>query len=297
MRKEYIKVSILILVFFIFYSVFGYINYTNYGIINNSQDFDFHWKKIQGLTTESYPALHHTIFSVFAFNELTYYLANIFLITIIIPLFLFKLNKNFWVVFIYFFAVNLPHVLIYGATYPQALILVFFLIYLNNRYNFKLLILLMILAKFTHKSGSILFFGILIFEFFYVTFGDLIKKSFNINGFLPAGYLLGTRLNDLRQFCSLIFLALPLPIIYFAFKKLKENAFYIFLVFFSFIAAIINDFRAISIAQIILISCASYGIKNKSKKIKIGFILFALIQFIYYFLVYILGTTRLITLS
>lgn len=286
------KTVILIVFFLIFYSVFGYLNYLDYGKPNNTQDFEFHWNKIKGLTKEPYPELHHFIFGFFAFNEYTYYLANLLLIIILIPILLFKLTKNVWSIFIYFFSTSLCHALIYGATYPQALVLVFFLIYLLNRYNYGLLILLTILSGLTHKSGGALFLFILFYEFISVWLEPLIIKI-KKKDFLASGYLFGSRLNSFTQIYELLFFVLPFPVIYFGLQKIKKNHLFIFLSAFSLLAAFMYDFRAISIMQICFIILAAEQIKESKPTIKKGFILFSITCLILYFYFFILGTIKL----
>jgi len=73
----------------------------------------------------------------------------------------------------------------YGTIFPQLLTPVFLLIYLLNRYNYKLLILLMVAASKTYKISSILFFFILIYEFVSVRINltevkQELKEYFNI---------------------------------------------------------------------------------------------------------------------
>jgi len=287
------KTALLIVFFLVFYSVFGYINYINYGKPNNTQDFNFHWNKIKGLTKESYPELHHFIFSFFAFNEYTYYLANIILIIVLIPFLLFKLTKNFWSILIYFFSTSLSHALIYGATYPQTLILVFFLIYLLNRYNFGLLILLLILSGITHKSGAALFIVILLYEFISVWLETLIKSIKLKQKICSVGFLWGTKITSFFQVFELLFFVLPIPIIYFGLKKINKNHLFIYLSFISLLAAVMIDFRAISIMQICFIILAAEQIKESKPIIQKGFILFSITQLILYFYFFVLGTIRL----
>ena len=72
----------------------------------------------------------------------------------------------------------------YGSIFPQLLIPVFLLIYLLNRYNYLLLILLMVASSKVYKIGGTLFLFILIYEFVSVSIKpnklkQEIKKSFN----------------------------------------------------------------------------------------------------------------------
>jgi len=282
MRKEYIKVSILILIFFLFYSFFGFYNLTEFGKINNSQDFNFHFNTIQNKDFSNYPPLYHFVLSLIPLTAFQFYLINLILICVIIPLLLFKITKKSLNVIGYFCLTSLPHILIFGATFPHALVLVFFLIYLIEKRLFPLLI---ILATLTHKSGLMLFIGITGIE---VLLSLWDYKKIKFDSFFSVFYLLGERLDTFKNAITVLLNAVPLPLIYFS-KKIIDNPLLLFLSITALITAITTDIRAISIIQISLL--LSFQTTKKQEKLLIK--LFA-VYTIYYLINFGLTTIRII---
>jgi len=292
------KVASIILIFFLFYFFFGFFNFWNYGTVNNTQDFVFHWGQIkrygpgdsywEQFDRETpdldYPPVYHFLFSLFSFNKFSFYLANLFLIIVLIPILLFKVFRKWWAILIYFCGVSLPHQILYGATYPQALMLLYFLLYIVNRKNWELLLLLTILAYFTHSTGLLLFISIWGFE--------LLGRFLNKNKVLLVGWMKPITLNSWREFIAIFFFQIPLPVFYFGLKKLKSG-FFAGMIVLSFIAAI-KDFRALSIAQLLFCILAGNALSDSSRKIKIGFALFLLFQRIFYLMDYAGGTWKFI---
>lgn len=282
MRKEYIKVSVLILIFFLFYGFFGVSNYVNYGKINNSQDFFFHFNSIKERNTGNYPFFYHFVSVPFAFNEISFYLYNLILIIIIIPILLFYLTKNFFSVCAYFALTNLPHLMIFGATYPQALIIIFFLLYLIDK---NLFLPLLFFATFTHKSGLMFFLAIALIEFFV-----LIYKNFKLkfNSVFLSGFLIGSRITGIKEILSAILTFVPLPLIYFS-KKAFSNPFYFLLILSSIFAAVYFDIRALWIMQISLI--LNFVPPKKNKK---AFLVLVFLYVIFFLINYGFPTIKLI---
>ena len=293
----------IIAVFFLFYICFGAWNYVSYDKVNNTQDFDFHFKRVQGIDENpKYLPGYHAIFSLFGWNQFLFYSANVFLICVLIPILLYLLKNNWWVVAIYFCGIPLAHQLLYGATYPQALVLVFFLAYLVYRKRFGMhpgaLIWLTIAATLTHNLGLALFSIIWLLESLSIIF----KKSGlekHIEEFIgkygAVGWIGPSQMIGLKGAIELFFFQLPIPVLIYGFSGLK-SLFYAVLVIVS-IAGTPFDFRAISIAQLILVFGTSEAIKGKSKKIKVGFVIFLIAQVAFYLLDYGLGTWKYIVLN
>jgi len=54
------------LCFFIFYLAIGIFNISNFGLVNNSVDWDVHWNKVNDLNySPTYPSAYHFLFNVF----------------------------------------------------------------------------------------------------------------------------------------------------------------------------------------------------------------------------------------
>lgn len=300
MRKEFIKVLFLIFVFFVFYFFLGYSNYGFYGKTNSSQDFKFHYETAKNISIKNgfetgYPPFYHLLFSFFAFNEFIFYFINLILISIIIPLMVFYISKKAYAVLIYFCGTSLMHNLIFGSTFPEALILVFVLIYFANRKNLLLWIILTFLAFLTHKSGGYLFLLIGFAELISLMI-VVITNRFNekINNCLPAGYLIGTRLDSLQSLSVVLLSILPIPILYFGIKKIISNAFYTIIFIGSLIIAIQLDIRALSIIQLIFCFTVAEEIETKNKRIQIGLMLFLAAQTTFYLIDFGFTTWKLI---
>lgn len=283
-----VKAAAIILFFFSVYILFGFYNYSTFGIVNNAQDFAFHWNRINGIdSTPDYPKGYHALFSIFKENQFAFYAANIILIIVLIPILLFIIAKNAWAVLIYFCGIPLAHQLIYSGTYPQAAIILLFLLYLAFfRKNFYALIGFLIVASFIHKMGSMLFFLVFAAEALSVF------KPAMVDSLLATGLLLPSKFSQLSDFIELFLFQLPVPIIYFAIRKMKD--FTLAIVAIVSIVGTAVDFRVISIAQVIFAMYCSKGIIEKNNKVKFGFILFLGIMLIYYLLDYAWGTWKYI---
>ncbi|MDO8648143.1 MAG: hypothetical protein Q7R70_07100, partial [Candidatus Diapherotrites archaeon] len=230
--------------------------------------------------------------------------ANLILISILIPLLIYFLAEKWWAVLAYFSLTSLPHILIYGATYPQAMILFFFLIYLMNRRNFILLTVLSFAAAGTHKSGAYLFAAIFILELaiaFGILIKDQIKKGIEENlkkkGYLATGLLTPIRINNSTNAWLFFLTSLPIPLVWFGLKKIVKEYFFLGMVILSMIASWAIDWRASSIAQILFIIAGGHAISETNKKTKIAFIVLACILTIYYFLDLGLATVKMIVLN
>ena len=292
-------VNRIIVLFCLMYCAFGTFNYLNYGVVANNQDWVFHFGQARGEPIESsywsvmpqppntsYQPLYHWLFSFFSFNELAFYFANVLLVCGLIPFLLVKKWPSIWVVLIYFCGISLPHQFLYASTFPNALILVFFLVYLLKR-NWLSWIVLTILAFFTHGFGLYLFLVI----------GFLEVGKWLTSGYWSVGWLQQAQMSW-HNFGILLLSALPLPVIYFGFKQVnkKGEIFFGGLVLISFIASFF-EFRALCIAQVLLCGLAGLQLEKESKKIQAGFALFLFAELCFYVLEFVFGTWKFIVFN
>lgn len=284
------KAGLLIcLAFFIFYFGLGALIFVSFGTPNNTNDFAFHLGKASGSfspelaevysesTFENYPFLFHFIFSQLAFNPFLFYSGALVLICFIIPFLLFKLVKTGWVVLLYFMGVSLPHILIYGATFPQALVIVFLLTYflfrkLDLGFFQRVIgwVLFAGLAGITHLSGFNLFLLVGFIEVVYF----VLKANAKIIKTYLAGFavMAPSRLNTLPDLI-VFFLTHINPLVFFFALKSREG-FYLILGAASLLFAV-NDLRIASVLQICFILSASPEISKLSRRKK-GLIIFLL---------------------
>jgi len=289
MNKNLISM-ILISVFFFGYFFNGLFLYLETGNPNNTNDFNFHYEKANGLTEKNYSIGYYWFFSLFAFNQFIFYLANILMPVVIIPLLLWLLVKNNWITAIYFLGLKFGNQIIFSGTFPMALIICFFLIYLLFRKNWLLLLILTFLAANSHSYGLELFILIWIAELSTLiikhtknlitltwiisipnmVFAESIERSHNI-----------IKLNDLIK----VFLfSTPLPIIFFGLKQLikEKDLFYWILFVVPFFIMFFVPSRVLSISAIIISIYAAKQLPKENKIIKIGFILILLLTFFYF---------------
>lgn len=286
MRKEYIKVLFLCLIFFCFYGFFALNNFNSFEKVNNSQDFFFHFNKANGTIQDiDYPPLFHLISGIFSFNELAFYFFGLILIVFVIPFLLFYLTKKFYVVLVYFVLTNLPHIMLSGSTFPQALIIIFFLLYLIEK---RLFIPLTVLAFFTHNSGLFLFIGIILIELI-VLFYENFKLKFD-SVFSSVGYLVGSKITGIKSLTMSALISIPLPLIYFS-RKAFSKPFYFLLALLGFGVALYSDVRGLWITQISLI------LNFEPPKTKKGFLLLIFLYCFFFLINYMISTIKVIALN
>jgi len=294
--KEASKAALISIVFFAFFLGFGAYNYFSFGVVNNSIDFAVHWGKVQDLTKYPvYPGGYHVLFSVFDSSELLFYIANIALICLIVPSLLYFGTKTWWATLIYFCGVSLPHLWIYGATYPQAFVFTLLIIYLLNRKKPLIFALCTMLASVVHKEGVYLFALILVAEVFEYLANKVwacIKPKMGLGEFSLAGavVLRVQKFNDIWQLLFFLVTQISLPIWFFG-KTVFKKPFWLVLVIAPLFLLQI-DARLISITQLALIFVTAPEIaKSKHKKIVIALLG---IQLVFFLLDFGLATQSLI---
>lgn len=275
--------------FFVFFSAFGLFNFFSYGSVNSGQDFLFHWNRVNGIVDETpYPPLYHAVFSVFSFHVLGFYLANVFLVCVLVPLVLFLVSGRLWSVVVFFCGVSLPHMVLYGATFPQALVLLFFLVYLLFRRSFSLLAVLTALAFFTHHYG--------LYLFGFVWFVEILLYFFKGNGKrFWAGMLLPSQFRGLDGFVAIVFFQAPLPVLFYGLRGFR--GLFELIVFAGSVAMSAFDARALSVAQVLLAIGFGKGFEKKPKSLVFGMALFLVFQLAFYFLDYSGGTWKFIVFN
>jgi hypothetical protein len=293
--------ALLIIFFFFFYSVFGFWLLESTGKISNSGDFLFHYAKISGETVHDYRPLYSIIFSIFNSSPFVFYLANLLLITILIPIVLFLIARSAWAILIYFCGISFVHMTLFNATYPAALMMLLFTSYLYLREHFRLnkfylIFGLMFIGYFIHSYGAPLFFAILItellfefFQFYEIDWNP--KKPISSAPVVLAADIMKL---DFNHILNLFFNLLPIQIIYFGIKKL--NVFEAFLCIASFITTFL-DIRAVIVAEILLCIAASREIKGRNRNLKIAFCLFLAMQLLFYLVSYCFETWKIIVLN
>jgi hypothetical protein len=253
-----------IIVFFLtIYLLLGLTNSVLFHTPNNTNDFVAHYYKTIGdyenqvvseyysiEFLENYPQVFHILAKPFATNQFGFYAVAVILICLIAPALLFKLSGNFAV--ITYFALSLPHLVLYNATFPSFLIMVYFLIYLLNRKKVSIYLILFLLSLITHKHGAIVFFLIGLAELtqLYFTKYDLKEKLQGVKYNLGAGFLVGTKFNTPTQLFNMFSNHLNIYFVWLARKKF--DVFYLIILFASIYGAIFYDFRTIMLAQIII---------------------------------------------
>jgi hypothetical protein len=279
------KAGQLIVFFLTLYLLLGLTNYTLKGTPNGTNDFIAHYYKAtedfehpRALEyyspefLEQYPPVFHFLAKPFVANEYWFYFFAVILIVLIAPALLYKLAGDFAVII--YFALSLPHMVLYNATFPSFVIMIYVLIYLLQRKNWALLLILTILSFFTHKEGVLVFGAIIVAE--------LIEAKLKNKEFV-AGLLVGVKASTPAQILMLLVNHVNFYFIWISRKSF--TIFYTILFCFSFATSLFWDMRAIILAQIILCVLVAETMKTQkpSKKfwaIWVFCILFNVIDFL-----------------
>lgn len=298
-----LKAGQIIVFFLTFYLVFGLINSVHLGTPNATNDFIAHYyKTINDFSNpvvqeyysieflEEYPQVFHLLARPFSLNEFGFYAFAIILICLIAPALIYKLAGNFGVII--YFALSLPHVVIYNATFPSFLIMIYVLIYLLNRKNISIYLLLFLLSIITHKHGAIVLFLVGLAELTQLYFikYNLKEKLNDIKYNLGTGFLVGTKFNTPTQLFNMF--ANHLNIYYLLIARKKIDLFYAILLFASIYGAIFYDFRTIMLAQIIV--CVLVGQTLQNKKATKFFWVVTILLLLFNFLSFLVETQRFI---
>lgn len=298
-RNTAISVKICLL-FFVIYIVLGSILYFSFGTPNNTNDFKDHFDRLNG-SKKNYLPLYQIMFSPFGKNVLVFWGINLFVATFIIPFLLFRLTKTFWAIILYFCGISFFHQIIYSATFPMLLIMVYLLVYFNFRKNIPILLFLTILANYTHSAGLQLFL-IIIFAELTIYYGKRISYLFTMffltGKIIPAkaeiGYLTQQSIKSDNGIINIFTIMLPLPIFLIALKK--SGVFFGILIIASFFAAI-NDLRGLVVAELCCIILASQEIQYYSINFKKWIIIALIFNAIFYLFSFWLETYKLIVLN
>lgn len=282
--KDSTKVILISTAFLLFYLALGIVNYSNFGQVNNTIDFDIHWNKIADLNFHpEYPSAYHFIFQIFSQDQLLFYGLNLLLVCLIVPILLFLITKTYWSAILYFCGVSLPHVWLYGATFPQAFIFMLILFYLANRKNPFVYAFGFVFASLLHRHGIYLFSLIFVAEVLNCFVGKLKEKYF------PAMVLGTQKFDSIPVLLFYLVTQIALPIFIFA-RRIYQDIFYLILAIVPII--FLNyDARLISVTQIVLVIVASPEIAKSNHKYLICFILF--FYLIFFLLEFAVGTTKL----
>lgn len=281
----------LILVFLIIYGVFGLTNFVLFDTPNATNDFVFHYYSANGEINnpefvehygsglEDYPEFFHVLTSPFASSKLFYYLAMVFLICGIAPFLLYKLAGSFsvWV----YFALSLPHMILYNSTFASFMILIYFLSYLLFKRKTWAFVLFGVLASFTHRWGLYFFMIILIAELIE----SLIKKYewekyWKLPRIAPIGILAQDKIFNFTKLIS-VFLN-HMNIYFFYLARKSRDWFFIILIGVGLCGAVIIDFRILILSQISLAVVVANELEkqNPSKKFYIICVLLMILNFL-----------------
>ena len=272
--------------------MFGLSNSMLFGTPNATNDFVFHYYSANGDTTnpefvehygdgiENYPNLFHILTSPFASSKLLFYLAMVVLICVIAPIILFKVAGKFavWV----YFALSLPHMILYNSTFASFLIIIYFLAYLFFKRKTWAFILFLVLATFTHRWG-VYFFAII---FVAEVIEKLIRKlTWEKEWKLPqlslgVGVLAQDKIFSITKLIS-VFLN-HMNIYFFYLARKSKDWFYWSLILIGLGGAFIIDFRIIILSQISLAIIVGNQLKrnNPSKRFYIICILLMILNFL-----------------
>ena len=229
---------------------------------NATNDFIFHYYSANGDTDnpefieyygdglENYPDLFHILTIPFASSKLLFYLIMVVLICVVAPILLNEVAGKFsvWV----YFALSLPHMILFNSTFASFMILIYFLAYLFFKRKTWAFILFLTLSLFTHRWG-VYFFGIVFIAELIEKF--IIKSTWGKQWKLPkislgVGFLAQDKIFTFTKLIS-VFLN-HMNIYFFYLARKSRNYFYWSLILIGVAGAFIIDFRIIILSQISL---------------------------------------------
>ena len=271
------KVLLISYAFLFFYLAIGIFNFSNFGLVNNSVDWDVHWNKVNDLNySPSYPSAYHFLFNIFDSSQLLFYGVSLIIVCFLIPILLFLVTKTHWSAILYFCGISLPHVWIYGSTFPQAFVFMLILIYLANRKNPFVFLSGLILASLVHRHGAQLFALILCAEIIEFIFNKYLKEKLSL--FVVLGV---EKFNSIFEYLFYFLMNISFPVLIFS-RSIIKNIFYLVLAVVPLF--LLNyDARLLSVTQLALLIIASPKIAKSEHKWLISFILF------WYLLLFLLG--------
>jgi hypothetical protein len=274
------KAGLLITFFLTLYVLLGVTNYTLTGTPNNTSDFIHHYYKTTGeidnpelnglydpSQLQNYPDLFHSLVKPFVQNKFSLYIIAVILICLIAPALLYKLAGDFAVII--YFALSLPHMVLFNATFPSFLVFIYILIYFLNRKNWLVLFLLTILAFATHGFGLTIFaviWGAEILSLFKAPKNFALGVLVQVMGFTPKN-LLNIFLFHMN--------------FYFIWVARKKFTLFYAIIFVVGIVAIIRDFRVIALSQLVLCVVAGQALKEQkpSKLFWVFVVVFTILNF------------------
>lgn len=279
------KVLVISYAFLFFYLFVGIFNFSVFGLVNNSVDWDVHWNKVNDLEYHAdYPSAYHFLFQVFNSSQLLFYAVNLIIVCFLIPILLFLITKTHWSAILYFCGVSLPHVWIYGSTFIQALLFALILIYFLNRKKVFVFSFCFLVASIFHRHGFYLFGLILFAEIIDFVFNRFLKDK------LALFVVLGVeKFVYWYEYLFFFFINISFPVLIFS-RKIFQNIFYLVLVLVP-LFFLNYDARILSVVQLVLLVVASPMIAESKHKWLISFILF--FYLVFFLLEFVVGTTKL----
>jgi hypothetical protein len=244
-------------------------------LINNSVDFDVHWNKVNDPTYKpNYPNTYHLLFGLLSFDQFIFYFANLLIICALIPYLIFKVTKTWWGAFLYFAGVSLPHMWIYGATFPQSIVFLLFLMYLIKRKNVVVLLITGFLASLIHREGIYLFILVVIAELIDYMIVPHLRK------YAPFVVLGVQKFNTIPDFLFYLLANISIPL-WIAAKNIFIQPFYLILAIAP-LFMLNYDARIVSVTQLVILLISAPVIAKYKHKKAVLLILFAYLFFFLY---------------
>jgi hypothetical protein len=287
--KKILEAFILCFAFSLLFFAIGYSTFVKYGHFNDKSDYFFHYYRAQNKcftefynqsVCDSYPIGFKLISLPFGFSEPLFYAFTLFLTAFLIPLLLFHIAKSFWIIWFYFTTISFLYVINYLAIFPQAMILILFLLFFIFRKNVWVSIALIIASFFFHNSGLI-FMAFAFTLYWTLRLIPFIKRRLIALPFLPPLNFTGYDWNSLMNvFSNFILIGMPLPLLIFGFMDfIKRKRKYLLILSLTLFIGIAVSPRAVLFIEILLLLGFISYFTNASKKMKVCLFLFSLLTF------------------
>lgn len=273
------------ILFFIPYIYF----YNSFGHYSNSNDYLFFYYLTQNKCYEfyedcSYSPLYPFITSILG-NEDNFFLFNLALLILVIPLILLKINNSNWILLLYFLGISFIHNILYAGIFPQLLITIYFLLIIAFRDELLLHLSLIVLASLTHSYGALFISITVLFNWFTIIFEEFFKSPL-MNGFPITAYLVDRKLGIAPL--DLLIKWIPFPLSILGLRELIKRKDYLLisLLIITLIGAVLLSIRILLFTELILIIPLSFYLPKTKKSFKrlmlLFLILFSLFSFIWW---------------
>lgn len=275
----------------LFFIPYAYFN-DMFGHYSNSNDYLFFYYLTQNKCYSPYLNCEYKPLYLYITsgleNETLFFLFNLSLLIIVIPLILLKINNSNWILLLYFFGISFIHNILYAGIFPQLIISIFFLLILAFRKQLILHSILIILGALTHSYGGIFLLIIVLINWLFIKIKKFMNKPLKIGAYpFPVISML---VDKKLHFAPLDLLIkwIPFPFTILGINELikRKDLLLISILLMSILGAFLISIRILLFSELILIIPLSFYLPKTRRNFKlltlIVLMLYSLLSFIWW---------------